>query len=134
LVEYANAMQPLLEAAGHLVKRDGEILEASEGGNDTVLCDGRLAADNAAMAEIVDQVRAIQPPANAAAIHELVLSSGHSWTEALDNVEQFCSTGKQLFKIPAVLKFWEAAATLQDAGNRFWLLLIAQGVEDWVQR
>ena len=25
-------------------------------------------------------------------------------------------------------------ATLQDAGNRFWLLLVAQGVEDWVQR
>ena len=23
---------------------------------------------------------------------------------------------------------------LQDAGNRFWLLLVAQGVEDWVQR
>ncbi len=53
LVEYANAMQPLLEAGGELVKRDGEILEASEEGNDSVLCDGRLAADRGAMSEIV---------------------------------------------------------------------------------
>lgn len=127
-------MQPLLETGGELVQRDGEILEASEGGNNAVLCDGRLAADNTSMADIVRQVRAIHPPANAAAIHDLVLRSGDSWTEALDNVEQFCSSGKQLFKIPAVLKFWEAAATLQDAANRFWLLLIAEGVEDWVQR
>lgn len=75
-----------------------------------------------------------RPPASAAHIQEMVLRSGVAWTEALDNVEQFCDTGNQLFKVPAVLKFWEAAATLQDAGNRFWLLLVAQGVEDWVQR
>jgi hypothetical protein len=134
LVSYANAMQPLLEDAGTLLDRDGKILEASEGGNDAVLCDGRLAADNVTMAGVLRRARAISPPADAARIHDLVLRSGDAWTEALDNVEQFCDSGNQFFKIPAVLKFWEAAATLQDAGNRFWLLLVAQGVEDWVQR
>lgn len=134
LVDYANAMKPLLDEAAALVQRDGEILKASEGGNDAVLCDGRLTADNAAMSHVVGQVQGIQPPGDAAVIHDLVQRSGDAWTEALDNVGQFCSTNNQLFKVPAVLKFWEAAATLQDAANRFWLLLLAKGVEDWVQR
>jgi hypothetical protein len=134
VVDYANAMKPLLDQATVLVQRDGEILKASEDGNDAVLCDGRLAADHGAMSGIVGQVRGIQPPGDAQAIHDLVLQSGDAWTEALDNVGQFCSTGNQLFKIPAVLKFWEAAATFQDAANRFWLLVLAEGVEDWVQR
>jgi hypothetical protein len=134
VVDYANAMKPLLDQATVLVQRDGEILKASEDGNDAVLCDGRLAADHGAMSSIVGQVRGIQPPGDAQAIHDLVLQSGDAWTEALDNVGQFCSTGNQLFKIPAVLKFWEAAATFQDAANRFWLLVLAEGVEDWVQR
>jgi len=79
-------------------------------------------------------LEAITPPPEAAVIHDLVLRSGDAWTEALDNVELFCETGSELYKIPAVLKFWEAGATLQDAANRFWLLLVAKGVEDWVQR
>jgi hypothetical protein len=123
-----------LEEGRALLERDGEILKASEGGNDAVLCDGRLAADNTTMGQLLSQVQVVAPPADAAKIHELVLSSGAAWTESLDNVEAFCQTGNQLFKIPAVLKFWEAAATLQDAANRFWLLLVAEGVEDWVQR
>jgi hypothetical protein len=86
------------------------------------------------MVEVLRRARGVAPPADAAAIHDLVLRSGDAWTEALDNVEQFCQTGNQLYKIPAVLKFWEAATTLQDAANRFWLLLLAEGVEDWVQR
>jgi hypothetical protein len=133
LVNYANAMQPLLVEAGELVERDGEILEASEE-NDALLCDGRLAADNVVMGDVLSRVRAIALPADAAVIHELVLRSGDAWTEALDNVDLFCDTGNELYKIPAVLKFWEAGATLQDAANRFWLLLVAKGIEDWVQR
>jgi len=53
-----------------------------------------------------------------------------SQLRVLDSVEQSCDTGNHLFKIPAVLKFWEAAATLQDAGSRFWLPPVAQRVED----
>jgi hypothetical protein len=134
IVRYANAMQPLLAEAGKILKRDGEILKASEEGNDAVLCDGRLAADNVSMTEIITNVRAIQPVQDASVIHDLVLQSGDAWIEALDNVGEFCKTGNQLYKIPAVLKFWEAAATLQDAGNRFWILILATGAEDWVQR
>jgi hypothetical protein len=133
LVEYANAMQPLLVEGGELVVQDGEILRASEE-DDAVLCDGRLAADNVAMVDVLSRVRAIAPPADAAEIHELMLRSGDSWTEALDNVKLFCDTGNDLYKIPAVLKFAEAGTTLQDAVNRFWLLLVAKGIEDWVQR
>jgi hypothetical protein len=134
LVNYANKMQPLLTSAGVILQRDGEILKASEDGNDSVLCDGRLAADNESMKAIIADVRNIQPPQDAQVIHDLVLQSGDAWNEALDNVEEFCATGNQLFKIPAVLKFWEAAAALQDAGNRFWILILSKGAEDWVQR
>jgi len=134
LVRYANAMQPLLAEAGAILERDGEILKAAEDGNDAVLCDGRLVADNESMKVIITDVRAIQPAHDANAIHDLVLQSVDAWIEALDNVEEFCETGNQLYKIPAVLKFWEAAAALQDAGNRFWILILATGAEDWVQR
>jgi hypothetical protein len=134
LINYANELNPLLVEAGTLLQRDGEILKESEGGNDAVLCDGRLTADNATMKGIVINVRSISPPIEAEAIHDLVLRSGDAWTEALDNIEHFCDTGNQLYKIPAVIKFWEAAATLQDAGNRFWLLIMSQGIEDWVRR
>ncbi|HEY42597.1 MAG TPA: hypothetical protein G4O11_01305 [Anaerolineae bacterium] len=134
LIRYANEMYPLLVDAGTLLQRDGEILKESEGGKDEVLCDGRLAADNASMKNTVHNVRSISPPEEAEAIHDLVLRSGDAWTEALDNVERFCDTGNQFYKIPAVLKFWEAAATLQDTGNRFWLLIMSKGVEDWVRR
>ncbi len=134
IVRYANLMQPLLADAGAILERDGEILKASEEGNDAVLCDGRLAADNESMKKIIIDVRVIQPPQDAIVIHDLVLQSGDAWIEALNNVEEFCTTGNQLYKIPAILKFWEAAATLQDAGNRFWILILATGAEDWVQR
>lgn len=134
LIAYANAMQPLLEEGGELVERDAAILKAAEGGNDVVLCDGRLAADRGQMADVLRRVRAVAPPADAAAIQVGALSGGDAWLEALDNIGLFCETGKQLYKVPAVLKVWEAAATIQDAANRFWLLLIAEGIEDWVQR
>jgi hypothetical protein len=134
IVVYANSMQPLFVDAGAISERDGEILKASEDGNDAVLCDGRLAADNVSMQKIIHEVRVIQPPQDANVVHNLVLQSGDAWIEALDNVEEFSDTGKQMYKIPAALKFWEAGATLQDAGNRFWILILATGAEDWVQR
>lgn len=134
LIEYANAMQPVIVQAGEVLQRDAVILQQAEDGNDEVLCDGRLEADNAAMKAALERARAVEPPADAAAIHDLVVRSGDAWTEALDNVERFCTTGNAIYKVPAGLKFWEAALLLQDAGNRFWALVVAQGVEDWVQR
>jgi hypothetical protein len=134
LIIYANAMQPLMSDAGILLNRDGAILEASQDGSDEVLCDGRLAADNGVMKNIVASVNSIQVPVKAERIHELVLKSGDSWTEALDDVETFCSTGNALYKVSAAAKFWQAALTFQDAGNRFWLLVMSQGIEAWVQR
>lgn len=134
LITYANLMSPLLTDAGILLQRDGAILEDSQSGNDVVLCDGRLVADNNLMKQIRAQVSTIQPPGSARRIHELVLQSADSWTGALDEVENFCSTGNGLYKIPAVAKFWQAALTFQDAGNRFWLLITAEGIDAWVQR
>jgi hypothetical protein len=43
---------------------------------------------------IINEVRAIQPPQDASVVHDLVLQSGDAWIEALDNVEEFCKTGK----------------------------------------
>ena len=134
LIAYANLMQPILTEAGTILERDGEILKQAEGGNDEVLCDGRLAADNVIMKDLVGQVRTINPPADARAIHDLVIQSGSAWNEAFDEVERFCDTNNPLYKVTAALKLWEAGVALQDAGNRFWLLLLSQGVEDWVQR
>jgi hypothetical protein len=127
-------MQPILTQAGTVLERDGQILKEAEGGNDDVLCDGRLEADNTTMKNLVSQVQAIEAPSDARAIHDLVIQSGTAWTEALDEVETFCETGNPLYKVTAAVKLWEAGVALQDAGNRFWLLLMSEGVEDWVQR
>lgn len=134
LITYANLMQPILSQAGIILERDGQILKEAEGGNDVVLCDGILAADNVTMKDFVSRLRAIAAPSDARAIHELVIQSGDAWTEALDEVERFCDTDNPLYKVTAAIKFWEAGVALQDAGNRFWLLLMSEGVEDWVQR
>jgi hypothetical protein len=134
LITYANSMAPLMADAGILLERDGAILEASQDGNDDVLCDGRLAADNGVMKGIVASVQTIQPPQKAVRIHELVSESGDSWTEALDELENFCSTGNALYKVSAAARFWQAALTFQDAGNRFWMLVMSQGIDAWVQR
>lgn len=134
LIGYANQMQPLIYEAGVILQRDGELLKQAEDGNDELLCDGRLEADNAAFRPIADQARSIQPPPDAQALHDQVLRGADAWTEALDSVEQFCDTGNALFKVPAALKFWEAALSLQDAGNRFWALVVSEGIQDWVRR
>jgi hypothetical protein len=134
IVHYANELNPWLAQAGQILERDGEILKEAEGGNDAPLCDGRLEQDNAVMKGILDQIRVLSPPPEASEIHNLLLESGQAWTEAIDNVELFCDTSNQLYKIPAILKYWEAAAKLQDAWNRFWVLIVAKGLEDWVQR
>ena len=134
LIAYANLMQPILTQAGIVLERDGQILKEAEGGNDAVLCDGRLATDNATMKDMVTQVRTITAPSEARAIHDLVIQSGTAWSEALDEVDNFCDTHNPLYKVTAVVKLWEAGVALQDAGNRFWLLLMSEGVEDWVQR
>jgi hypothetical protein len=133
LIIYANEMSPLIIAAGEVLERDGEILKQSEE-NDQVLCDGRLAADHQILIAYLEQVRSISAPSEAQAIHRLVIESGEAWTEAMSKIDEFCSTGNALHKIPAAIKFWEAAAKIQDAGNRFWLLLMSEGVEAWVQR
>ena len=126
---YCN-VQP--EDAGEIVARDGEILKEAEGGNDAALCDGRLAADKLAMGNVMGEIAAMQPPNGTEDIHLLLLESSSSYTEALDNVALFCNSGNALYKLNAVLKFWEAAVKFQDAANRFWLLLVSEGVEMWV--
>ena len=62
LVEYANALNPWLTQAGVILEQDAEILEAAEGGNDDVLCDGRLKQDNVAMKGVVQQISLLSPP------------------------------------------------------------------------
>lgn len=132
LINFANAIAPLLQHAGEIVARDGEILKEAEGGNDAALCDGRLAADNREMQGVMGQIAALQPPSGTGDIHLLLLESSSSYSEALDNMALFCSTGNNLYKVGALLKFWESAVQLQTAANQFWQLLVSEGVEMWV--
>ncbi len=135
LVDYLLALQPSLEQALTIAQRDGEIVQASEETkDDSLLCDGRLSSDAADMVAVVAAIQALSPPAEAAKIHRLLLESGTAWAEALDQIDQFCQTGQQIYKLPALLKFGEAVIKFQDAYNRFWALIVAQGLEDWVQR
>jgi hypothetical protein len=132
LINFAVAISPMLQHAGEIVARDGEILKESEGGNDAALCDGRLAADNLEMQGLMGEIAVLQPPPGTGDIHLLLLESSTSYSEALDNVALFCSTGNAMYKISALLSFWEAALKLQDSVNRFWQLLVSEGVEMWV--
>jgi hypothetical protein len=132
LINYSIAIAPLLRRVGEIVARDGDILKESEGGNDTALCDGRLAADNLEMQGVMGEIAAILPPAGMGDIHLLLLESSTSYSEALDNVALFCSTSNNMYKLGALLKFWEAAVQFQTAANQFWQLLVSEGVEAWV--
>jgi hypothetical protein len=127
LIEYANAMQPLIVQAGATLQRDAVILQEAEDGNDAVLCDGRLEADNSAMKGVLEQVRAVEPTADGAAIHDLVVRSGDAWTEALDNVERFCSTGNALYKVRGAQVLGDSAAARMRKSLR--ALMMADGVE-----
>ena len=132
LINFAVAIAPLLQRGGDIVARDGEILKEAEGGNDAALCDGRLAADNLEMQIVMGEIAALQPTAGTDDIHLLLLESSSAYAEALDNVELFCSSSNDIYKLGALLKFWESAVKLQDAANRFWQLLVSEGVEMWV--
>lgn len=132
LINYSIAIAPLLRRVGEIVARDGDILKESEGGNDAALCDGRLAADNLEMQGVMGEIAAILPPAGMGDIHLLLLESSTSYSEALDNVALFCSTSNNMYKLGALLKFWEAAVQFQTAANQFWQLLVSEGVEAWV--
>jgi hypothetical protein len=132
LINYSIAIAPLLQRVGEIVARDGEVLKEAEGGNDAALCDGRLAADNLEMQGVMGEIAAILPPTGMGDIHLLLLESSTSYTEALDNVALFCSTNNNMYKLGALLKFWEAAVQFQTAANQFWQLLVSEGVEVWV--
>ena len=132
LINFSIAIAPLLQHAGEIVARDGEILKEAEGGNDAALCDGRLAADNLEMQGVMGEIAVLQPPPGTGDIHLLLLESSTCYTEALDNVALFCSSSNAMYKVGALLKFWESAVKLQDAANRFWQLLVSEGVEMWV--
>jgi hypothetical protein len=132
LINYSIAIAPLLQRVGEIVARDGEILKESEGGNDAALCDGRLAEDNLEMQGVMGEIAAMLPPAGMGDIHLLLLESSTSYSEALDNVALFCSTNNNMYKLGALLKFWEAAVQFQTAANQFWQLLVSEGVETWV--
>jgi hypothetical protein len=135
LIEYLLALQPSLEQALTIAQQDGEIVQASdEAKDDSLLCDGRLSSHAGDMAAVVAEIQALSPPAEAAEIHRLLLESGTAWAEALGQIDQFCRTGQQIYKLPALLKFGEAIIKFQDAYNRFWALIVAQGLEEWVQR
>jgi hypothetical protein len=135
LADYLIALQPSLDQALAIARQDTEIVQASDRAqDDALLCDGRLEADAGQIAAVVAQMQALSAPSDAADIHRLLLESGTAWADALGQIDQFCRTGNQLYKVPAVLKFWEAALKFQEASDRFWALVVAKGLDEWVQR
>jgi hypothetical protein len=135
LADYLVALQPMLEEGLAIAERDAVIVEESDRTkNDALLCDGRLVADAMGMEAVVARIRALAPAADASEVHRLLLESGTAWADALAQIGEFCRTGNQLYKVPAILRFWEAALKFQDAANRFWALVAAKGLEAWIDR
>jgi hypothetical protein len=138
-VEYAEAVQPIVEAGMEAVERDGAIIEAAEE-DDSALCgEGlnphpTLAADAILMDDLALQLDAITPPPEAAAaVHTPLRDSVSLFGDALDSINLSCQTEDQiqrgLLRVGAVLQYWGAAVNLRLAAENFVLLLIANGLE-----
>jgi hypothetical protein len=139
-VAYAETVKPIIEAGLEAAERDGAIVESAED-DETAMCgDGltahpTLAADAALMDDLVRQLDAISPPAEvAAAVHTPLRESVRLWGDALDSINQSCQTDNQLerglLRGGAVLQYWGSALNFRQATENFWLLLIANGLEE----
>ncbi len=142
LVQYAEAITPILEEGLAAAERDGDILEASEQ-NPAALCGaGRvphptLVADAALMDNLGNQLEAITPPAEAAAaVHKPLLESLRLWRDALHNINLSCQTddptGQGLLRLGAALQLGGSLLNFQTATTNFWRLIITQGLEEIV--
>lgn len=140
LVDYAEAIKPIIDEGLAAAERDGDILEASKQ-NPEALCGGAgspqptLAGDAVRMEDLADRLKRITPPAEAdQAIHKPLLESIRLWGEALDNINQSCQTGDQLaqglMRLEAVVQLGGAMLNFRVASDNFWRLVLINGLEE----
>ena len=139
LVTYAEAIKPILDEGLAAAERDGEILEASEE-NPDALCGGELiahsalVADAALMEDLVNRLKGITPPAEAAdLVHKPLVESVRLWGDALDNINLSCQTGdpaaQGLLRLGAILQLGGSMLNFRIASDNFWRLVIVNGLE-----
>lgn len=139
LVAYAEVIKPTLDEGLAAAKRDGDILEASKE-NPEALCGGGLAphptllADAALMDSLVERLKEIVPPAEAAdPVHKPLVESVRFWGDALDNINLSCQTGdpaaQGLLRLGAVLQLGGSMLNFRIASDNFWRMVLVNGIE-----
>jgi hypothetical protein len=138
LVAYAEAIKPILDEGLAAAERDGDILEASEE-NPDALCGGglnphpTLVADAALMDDLMNRLKGITPPAEAAnPVHKPLVDSVRLWGDALDSILS-CQTddpaAQGLLRLGAVLQLGGSMLNFRIASDNFWRLVIVNGLE-----
>jgi hypothetical protein len=144
LIAYTEVAQPIVEAGLQAAERDGAILEASQEDESALCGDGlnphpTFLSDAALMHDLVRQLDAIDPPAEAAdSVHKPLRDSAELWGQALDNINLSCQTAdpvrKGLLRAGAVLQIGGAAVNFRIAADNYILLLIANGLEELAEQ
>jgi hypothetical protein len=139
LIAYAESVKPLLEVGLLAAQRDGAILEAAKGSPEA-LCGSAggphpdLLSDAATMRSIVEQLQAIQPPAEAAAaVHQPLGESARLWADALDAINTSCGSENPiqqgLQRAGALLSLGASILNFGAARERYQALVVAYGIE-----
>jgi hypothetical protein len=139
MVQYAEAIKPIVDEGLAAAERDGDILEASKQ-NPTALCGGGLSphptlvADATLMDNLVNRLNGITPPAEATdSVHKPLKESMRLWGEALDNINLSCQTddpaAQGLLRLGAVLQLGGSLVNFHVASDNFWRLVIVNGLE-----
>jgi hypothetical protein len=139
LLQYAEAIKPILDEGMAAAERDGDILKASEQ-NPEALCGGglnphpTLAADATAMDNLVNRLNRITPPAEAAEpVHKPLKESMRLWGDALNNINLSCQTddpaAQGLLRLGAILQLGGSLINFHVANDNFWQLAIVNGLE-----
>jgi hypothetical protein len=139
MVQYAEAIKPIVDEGLAAAERDGDILEASKQ-NPAALCGGGLSphptlvADATLMDNLANRLNGITPPAEAAdTVHKPLKESMRLWSDALDNINLSCQTddpaAQGLLRLGAVLQLGGSLVNFRVASDNFWRLVIVNGLE-----
>lgn len=131
---YATEMKPLIEGVVALAQEDADIIKEAKAGNPDALCDGRLAENGIEMASLQVQIAGVTPPADAAQIHDKLLTSLDDYLAGADRIADYCATGKKVQVWHGLVRM--AAARLKFGGAiiDFNLLLLQSGLEEFQAR
>jgi hypothetical protein len=140
LTQYAQVVGPFLQEAGPAAERDSAILQSYETDPLAICGSGwlnphpTLVADAALMHNIAAQLGQLTPPEIAAeTVHIPLTNSATLWAEALDNINQSCTTdvavSRNLLQAGALLQLSGAVLNFSGAHHAFWKLVVENGLE-----